>query len=99
MIIVLGQLDFHPEDFEAAKILAAAVMTETMKEDGCMHYAFAADLVHPNRLTLSELWRDGDALSAHFLTPHIQTFRTGMARLRVLKRLVQRHEVSATQDL
>ena len=52
MIVVLGEFDFHPDDFQAAKALAAVVMSETVKEDGCIQYAFAADLVHSNRLTL-----------------------------------------------
>jgi len=99
MILVLGQFDFHPEDFEAAKALAATLMEETAREDGCLKYAFAADLVQPNRLQLGELWRDDASLAAHFLTPHIQAYRDGLARLRVLKRAVQRHDVTATRDL
>ena len=99
MIVVLGQFDFHPEDFEAAKALAATLMEETAREDGCLKYAFAVDLVQPNRLQLSELWRDDAALAAHFLTPHIQAYRAGLSRLRVVKRAVQRHDVIATRDL
>jgi quinol monooxygenase YgiN len=99
MIIVLGEIDYHPEDFETAKALAAIVMNETLKEDGCIQYAFAADLVHPNRLTLGELWRDDAALSAHLLTPHIQAFREGLKGVRVIRRVVQKHEVAATHDL
>jgi quinol monooxygenase YgiN len=99
VIIVLGQFDFHPEDFEAAKALAATLIRETVKEDGCIQYAFGADLVHPNRMTLGELWRDDAALSAHFLTPHIQAYRAGLKGLRVVKRGVQRHEVTGSRDL
>lgn len=99
MIAVLGQFDFHPEDFEAAKALAAALMEETAREDGCLKYAFAADLVQPNRLQLVELWRDDASLAAHFLTPHIQAYRAGLAPLRLVNRAVQRHDVTATRDL
>jgi len=99
MIVVLGQFDFHPEDFEAAKALAATLMEETSREDGCLKYAFATDLVEPHRLQLGELWRDDASLAAHFLTPHIQAYRAGLARLRVVNRSVQRHDVIATRDL
>jgi quinol monooxygenase YgiN len=99
MIVVLGQFDFHPDDFEAAKALAATLMEETAREDGCLKYAFAADLVQPNRLQLGELWRDDSSLAAHFLTPHIQAYRAGLSRLRVVNRAVQRHDVTATRDL
>jgi quinol monooxygenase YgiN len=99
MIVVLGQFDFHAEDFEAAKELAAVLMEATVQEDGCMKYAFAADLTHPNRLQLGECWRDDAALSGHFLTPHIKAFREGLKSLRMEGRVVKRYEVGASSDL
>ena len=99
MIVVLGQFDFHAEDFEVAKGLAAVLMEATVQEDGCMKYAFAVDLTHPNRLQLGECWRDDAALSAHFLTPHIKAFREGLKSLRMEGRVVKRYEVGASSDL
>jgi quinol monooxygenase YgiN len=98
MTIVLGEFEFHPDDFETAKLLAATLMRETVKEDGCMKYAFAEDLTRP-ALQLSECWRDDAALSAHFLTAHIQAYREGLKSLRVLKRVVKRYAVTASGDL
>jgi len=99
MIIVIGQFEFHPKDFQAAKILATTLMQETVKEDGCMKYAFAADLIHPNTLQLSECWRDDAALSAHFLTAHILAYRSGLQSLRVVSRTVKRYDVTSARDL
>jgi quinol monooxygenase YgiN len=99
MILVLGQFEFHPDDFEKATLLAATLMRETVKEDGCMKYAFAADLIQPDCLQLSECWRDDAALSAHFLTAHIQAYRDGLKSLRVVHRAVKRYEVTGSSDL
>ncbi len=99
MIIVLGEFEFHADDFEAAKGLAATLMRETVQEDGCVKYAFAADLMRPGCLQLSECWRDDAALSAHFLTPHIRAYREGLKALRVIGRVVKRYDVSASGDL
>jgi quinol monooxygenase YgiN len=99
MIIVLGQFEFHPDDFEIAKGLAATLMRETVKEDGCMKYVFAADLIRSACFQLSECWRDGDALSAHLLTPHISAYREGLKSLRVLSRVVKRYEATELGDL
>jgi quinol monooxygenase YgiN len=99
MIIVLGQFEFHPDDFESVKTLATTLMRETVNEDGCMKYAFAADLAEPNCLQLSECWRDDAALSAHFLTPHIQAYREGLKSLRVLNRVVKKYGVTGSSDL
>lgn len=99
MIIVLGQFEFHPDDFPSAKVLAATLMRETVKEDGCMKYAFATDLTRPDCFQLSECWRDDAALSAHFLTRHIQAYRDGLKSLRVVSRVVKRYEATASGDL
>jgi quinol monooxygenase YgiN len=99
MIIVLGQIQFHPDDFAAAKVLVAALMQETVKEDGCMKYAFAADLTHPSRLQLSECWRDDAALAAHLLTPHIHAYREKLKAIRVVSRVVKRYEATEERDL
>jgi quinol monooxygenase YgiN len=99
MIIVLGEFEFHPDDFESAKGLAATLMRETIQEDGCMKYAFAADLTRPGCLQLSECWRDAAALSAHFLTPHILAYREGLKSVRIVKRVVKRYEAAELGDL
>jgi quinol monooxygenase YgiN len=99
MIIILGRIDVAPEDIERAKEAAAIVSRATVEEDGCLHYAYAADLNDPNRLQLSEWWRDQAALEAHFIAPHILTFRQAMSQVRVIKRDVKRYEVSSFGDL
>jgi quinol monooxygenase YgiN len=99
MIIVLGKFEIHPDDFESVKTLAIALMRETITEDGCMKYAFAADLAEPNCLQLSECWRDDAALSAHFLTAHIQAYRESLKSLRVLSRVVKKFDVTGSSDL
>lgn len=99
MIIVLGEFQFHPDDFETAKALAATLMQETVKEDGCMKYSFAADLTRPGCLQLSECWSDDAALTAHFLTPHILAYRKGLKPLRVISRVVRRYEAGDAREL
>ena len=99
MIIVLGQIEFQAEDFESAKALAASLVEETMKEDGCIKYAFAEDLSRPACFQLSECWRDAAALDVHFLTPHIKIYREGLMRLKVLSRVVKKYEATELANL
>ena len=99
MIIVLGEFEFHSDDFEAVKGLATDLMQQTLKEDGCLKYAFAADLTHPNRLQLSECWRDDASLSAHLLSAHIQAYREKLKSIRVVSRAVKRYEADDGRDL
>jgi quinol monooxygenase YgiN len=99
MTIVLGQIEFHPADFESAKGLARTLVRETVKEDGCVKYAFAEDLSRPACFQLSECWRDSEALKAHFLTPHIAAYREGLKPLRILSRVVKKYEAAEPADL
>jgi len=99
MIVIQGYFDIHAEDFESASALARALAEETVKEDGCLHYAFAADLRQSNRLQLSECWLDETALARHLQTDHIASFRSAIGRARVLSRVVKRYEVTSVADL
>ena len=99
MIVIQGYFDIHAEDFESARALARALAEETVKEDGCIHYAFASDLRQSNRLQLSECWRDEAALARHFQTDHIASFRSAMGGLRLECRVVKRYEVTSVADL
>ena len=64
-ILVTGVFRVDPasrDDFlEAAK----AGMAKSRAEDGCEEYVMAADPMEPDRVVLSERWRDRAALDAH----------------------------------
>ncbi len=97
--MIFGTFDIHPEDASAAAELMRAMMNETIKEQGCHHYAYSRDLSTPNRFQLSELWEDDTALAAHFRTDHMATYRAGMGKLRVQRRTVKRYDVTNVRDL
>ena len=44
----MGQFDIHPEDASAAAELMTVMMNETVKENGCHHYAYSRDLSTAN---------------------------------------------------
>ena len=98
-VIVLGQYQFHPDDVEPAAALLRAMTEATLREPGCVHYAFGADVRTPHLFQLSELWQDDAALQAHFATPHMAAFRSGLAKLRVERRSVRKFEVSGGGEL
>ncbi len=86
MIVVTGEIEFHPEDAWPAMAAALKMMEETAKEDGCIVYRFYSDIVNPRRFRVYEEWRDEAALAAHFETPHMKVFREKTGKLRVLER-------------
>lgn len=99
LIVIVGQLDIHPQDSSTAAELMLVMMNETAKERGCHHYAFSRDLSAPDRFQLSELWEDDAALAAHFRTDHMAAYREGMGKLRVESRTVTRYVVATSAAL
>lgn len=99
LIAIIGQFDIDPADTAAVGELMRTMMLETQQEQGCLHYAFSADLAVADRFQLSELWESEDALAAHFRSSHMATFRAGMAQLRVRQRTVKRYLASVAADL
>jgi quinol monooxygenase YgiN len=79
MIIVEGWVRAAPEDLEALKGPAAAMIAATRAEPGCLDYAFAIDLLEPGLLRIVEKWSDDAALAAHFQTPHMAAFNAALA--------------------
>ena len=68
--------------------LADAMKTQveaTRAETGCEHYAFARDVLDPDRLVVSERWRDREALDAHFKEPHMAAFNAVLGSAKVFE--------------
>lgn len=97
--MILGQFDIDPADAENAARLMTVMMNETVKEPGCLHYAYSRDLSTPSRFQLSELWTDGEALDAHFRTEHMANYRAGMKDVHVQKRTVTRYDAANAKAL
>ncbi len=74
MLVVIGNATAAPgrcdELIAAARVVAAA----TRGDDGCLAYAFAADVEDPDRILSVEVWRDRAALDAHMGHDHTQAF-------------------------
>lgn len=98
-IVIVGHFDLHADDMAQAQELVREMTRETRKESGCLHYAFAVDVLKPNRLQLSERWVDAAALDGHFQTPHMAAFRGAVGKLRIEGMDVKRYEVSKAEDL
>src|SRR5437588_736308 len=65
MIVVIGHLQIPPERMDQAKAAIASVVTATLKEPGCLLYAFSQDALEPGTIRITEKWESWDALKAH----------------------------------
>ncbi|GAA4644205.1 hypothetical protein GCM10023115_21650 [Pontixanthobacter gangjinensis] len=92
MILVAGTVKL-PEDGLEKLIPAAAVMiAETLKEEGCIRYAYAQDILDPSIMHVSEAWRDLDALIAHSTAKHMKVWSAAVSEVGVLERDLKRYD-------
>jgi len=81
MILVVGHFRVPVESLAAIRPLMGKVIAETVREDGCMEYAYAEDVSEPGLVRVSEKWRDRACLAAHFASPHMADWQRERAAL------------------
>ena len=99
MIAVLGTFRFPPEAIEQARRMMRAVIEATLAEPGCRTYSYAEDVTESGLFRVVELWDDREALSAHFLTPHMQAWAEQRASLGFFDRDISVYELGAEEKL
>ena len=75
MIYVVATLITKPGGAEALRGPAAACISETRKEEGCISYELFQSLDDPDRLVFVEQWATREALTAHSKQPHLKVWR------------------------
>ncbi|HAM49092.1 MAG TPA: antibiotic biosynthesis monooxygenase [Alphaproteobacteria bacterium] len=99
MLVISGIFRIAPECRDRAFALARDMARASRAEDGCHAYSFYADIEDENVLRIFEEWVSDEALAAHFRTPHMKTFQTGMADLKILSRDVTKYEIAQASAL
>jgi quinol monooxygenase YgiN len=90
MIVLVASFEFPAASRARVLELARHMNIETNAEAGWLHYRHALDVSDPQRLILSEVWRDSDALSAHFRSPHFRAFRGAARELGIRSKVLTR---------
>lgn len=65
-IVIAGEVDFPPENRDAALAGAKALIAAALGEPGCRHYAWSADPFDGGRVHVFEEWENEATLAAHF---------------------------------
>ena len=99
MILVVGTIRCPPENLEALKPSMAAVVAASRAEDGCIEYAYGADMLDPGLIRVSEVWRDRAALEAHFKQPHMDPWRAARAELGVGERNLKLYQANDPEPI
>nr|WP_290754625.1 putative quinol monooxygenase [Henriciella sp.] len=92
MIVIEGTVRINPDRLEAARPAMQKVVLASRAEPGCIDYAYAADLIEPDLIRVSERWQDRDSLKAHFQTLHMAEWRSTWPSLNIHARSLRLYE-------
>jgi quinol monooxygenase YgiN len=81
MILVLGTVKLPSGKLEGARAAMELMIEASRAEPGCIAYSYAQDLLDPETIHVVEQWRDRQALTDHFATPHMAEWRGVMGSL------------------
>ncbi|MBD2842273.1 putative quinol monooxygenase [Erythrobacter rubeus] len=83
MLIVLAEAKLGDGALEQGRKAFTAMVEASRKEEGCISYAYAQDVLDPSTLHITEKWVDEAALVSHFQEPHMATFQKALASIDV----------------
>ena len=94
--VVNGTMEIHPEDREKFVALVSQNVRDSQGVEGCIYYAFAADVRNPNLFHNVEAWTTLAALEKHINGGLMQAAFAEVKKLRVLSRDVTAYAVSGS---
>ena len=93
MIVVAGTIDVAPEQRDAYLESRKEAMLAARGEEGCVDFAFSADLADAGRVRLFEIWESHEALETH-LAP-MRAAGNPAGAIPVLDRSVSLYDISS----
>lgn len=99
MIVIMGHAKTGPGEIDRLTGGLQAMITATLQEDGCEHYCFSRDLCDPDRMIITERWRDQKALDGHFASPHMAAFNALLATAQMVDVSVKAYENGSVRTL
>lgn len=98
-LIIAGTFRLPVEALPAAQVHLEAVIAATRAENGCLTYSYAHDVEQPGLVRVFEVWRDQQAIDAHFASPHMKTWQVERARLGISERRIFAYEVASQREI
>jgi quinol monooxygenase YgiN len=99
MILVIGTVRLPPANILKAHPAMKTMIAASRAEDGCLDYAYSGDLVEPGLIRVTEVWRDREALAAHFQTQHMAAWRAVFAELGITERRLALYEAGEPEPI
>ncbi|MGU3574444.1 putative quinol monooxygenase [Brucellaceae bacterium C25G] len=81
MLLIVGTVRLPADNLNAARAIMEAMILASRREDGCLGYSYAEDVLVPGLIHVKEFWRDQASLDQHFASAHIAKWRSAWPQL------------------
>lgn len=98
MLLIVGTVRMPADNLPAALPAMKRMVESSRAEEGCEEYSYAADLLDPGLIHVTERWRDQEALDRHFGSAHLTEWRRSWPSLGIRDRNLRVYEVSAPRQ-
>jgi len=95
VILITGIFRIPSNAMERARPIMEAMIAASRKEDGCLAYTYAPDLIDTTLIHVVERWTDRAALDRHFASDHLAQWRAAFPTLGITDRALELFEVDA----
>ncbi|WP_413989639.1 putative quinol monooxygenase [Labrys okinawensis] len=99
MLLIVGTIRLPPENLEVARPVMRRMVEASRREDGCVEYSYAQDVLDAGLIHVKEIWRDRATLDRHFASAHIDEWRAAWPRLGIGDRRLLGYEVEAGREV
>lgn len=96
-VAVFGILRFPPERMPEVRPHLRKLVEATYRNDGCIAYDVAEDLLDPGLVRFSELWPDRESLARHLNAPHIEPWRIIARNCGLLDRKFTAYDIAGSR--
>ena len=93
MILITGTFRIPADALERARPIMEAMIAASRKEDGCLAYTYAPDLIDDTLIHVVERWTTREALDRHFASDHLAEWRAAFPTLGITDRALELFEV------
>ncbi len=77
-IVQISHAVIVDDKVEHVKEFLVELVTESLKEKGCLHFQLLQNEENPQEITLIEEWEDQECMDAHFTAVNYETVREKM---------------------
>lgn len=98
-IVIAGEIDFPPENRDAAIAGAKHLIALALAEPGCRHYAWTPDPFDAGRVHVFEEWADAVSLAAHFKNPAYTGMLAHLGGHTILNAVTRKYRVDLVEPV